>query len=243
MAPGVKLTDPKLEANSISGTEEVDWNEYDNRWDNLWKAGVKPGERWDQGFTHRMLKHLLENKEVNVSGLRTLVPGCGRGYDVVQFAASGAASSTGLEVSPIAVSEARSYINSLVGMDAIKESAHIVEGNFFTYEDPAGAFDVGYDLTFFCAMHPTMRATWASSWARLLKPQGLLVTLCFPVDPSKDPNMGPPFAVTPELYTEFLTAAGFVCERLTQIPEEMSHPSRAGKEWLGLWRRQPASSM
>lgn len=38
-----------------------------------------------------------------------------------------------------------------------------VKGDFFEFKD---TFDVGYDYTLFCAVHPTMRATLVSSAQR-----------------------------------------------------------------------------
>jgi hypothetical protein len=65
---------------------------------------------------------------------------------------------------------------------------------------------------------------------------GELVTLIFPVDPEADPTLGPPFPVTPQLYEDLLLPAGFECIELKQVPDSLSHPARAGREWLGRWR-------
>ena len=110
--------------------------------------------------------------------------------------------------------------------------------------------------------------------------------MMFPVDPEKEG--GPPYAVSPELYTELLTpvgecgdrrwlvyamsitrqkrcrwavvsnkqgtgcgtvqrqsnrhtsvsAAGFTEISVEKVPDELSHPGRAGMEFLGRWRKQ-----
>lgn len=57
-------------------------------------------------------------------------------------------------------------------------------------------------------MHPSQRSAWAAGWARALKPGGLLLALVFPVDSNMDPNMGPPYPVTPQLYEQLLGPAG-----------------------------------
>lgn len=59
-----------------------------------------------------------------------------------------------------------------------------------------------------CALPPQARRAWAEAWGRHLAPGGTLVTLIFPVDPAADPNAGPPFPVTPELYEGLLLPAG-----------------------------------
>ena len=61
---------------------------------------------------------------------------------------------------------------------------------------------------FLCAMQPTMRQNWAAAWARHIRAGGQLVTLMFPVDPKRPRDEGPPFPLTPELYTELLTSHG-----------------------------------
>ena len=59
---------------------------------------------------------------------------------------------------------------------------------------------------FLCALPPEQREDWARGWARLIATGGELVTMMFPVDPEKEG--GPPYAVSPELYTELLTPVG-----------------------------------
>ena len=78
-------------------------------------------------------------------------------------------------------------------------------GDFF---EPGAAqpYDVGYDYTFFCALHPSKRHEWARMWHKWLAPSAKLVTLIFPIDASI--NEGPPWPVTPELYEHTLSAAG-----------------------------------
>lgn len=64
--------------------------------------------------------------------------------------------------------------------------------------------------SFGCAMHPTQRASWAAGWARAIAPGGHLLAIVFPVDAKMDPNFGPPYPVTPDLYKSLLEPAG-VC--------------------------------
>ena len=109
--------------------------------------------------------------------------------------------------------------------------ASVQQGDFFAWK---GQYDIGYDYTFFCALHPDMRKDWAAAWKGLLKPGGLLITLIFPVDPER--HTGPPWPVTPEMYTEHL-GDGFKLLRMEKVPEDRSHKGREGKEYLALWER------
>lgn len=56
------------------------------------------------------------------------------------------------------------------------------------------------------ALHPGMRADWAASWARLLRPGATLACLAFPIDPER--GTGPPWPVTPQQYKDLLLPAG-----------------------------------
>lgn len=66
--------------------------------------------------------------------------------------------------------------------------------------------EVGYDYTFLCALHPTMRGDWARTWGKLIKPGGCLVTLEFPIRP--DDKTGPPWPVSHQIYTDLLGPLG-----------------------------------
>lgn len=64
-----------------------------------------------------------------------------------------------------------------------------------------------------------------------------MVTLLYPVDPNADPNIGPPFPISPELYKSLLLYA-FELQRMEAVPHQLSHEGRAGKEHLGVWIRR-----
>ncbi|XP_028100614.1 probable thiol methyltransferase 2 isoform X3 [Camellia sinensis] len=76
--------------------------------------------------------------------------------------------------------------------------------DFFTWR-PTELFDLIFDYTFFCAIEPDMRSAWASQMRDLLKPDGELITLMFPVS---DHVGGPPYKVSVADYEEFLNPIG-----------------------------------
>jgi SAM-dependent methyltransferase len=215
---------------------------YDSQWINHWREGVNPGTRWDAGKCSPILAQLIANKELNVVNKRVLVPGCGRGYDVFCFAQAGAAAAVGLDLSQEAVAEAEEEkVRVLSAHPAAAAQSELVSGSFFEYEHQSRKqFDVGYDYTFLCALHPDMRRDWAQAWSRLLAPGGELITLIFPVGPGFVGN--PPWQVSPELYQELLLPAGFEQVVLEPVPAGLSHKGREGREWLGRWRRTGSSS-
>lgn len=221
----------------------VDWGTYHRRWNDIWDAGLSPGEGFDATKSSPALIDAIESGRVDVKGKRAFVPGCGRGYDVITLAQAGASSSVGLDYSNRAVEDARQYTSSQRLPTDVTARLRIDQGDFFSYSDPAGPFDVGYDYTFLCALHPSMRSDWATAWKRLLQPGGRLITMIFPVDPAMDVSkgyQGPPWPVTPEVYRDLLQQQqGFKCVYLEPVPPHLSNPSkRAGKEYLGIWERQ-----
>jgi hypothetical protein len=130
-------------------------------------------------------------------------------------------------------SVANEYVGEQLVAQHIPGQASVQQGDFFAWK---GEYDIGYDYTFFCALHPDMRKDWGLRWKGLLKPGGLLITLIFPViDPERQTMTGPPWPVTPEMYTEHLD--GFKLLRMEKVPENRSHKGREGKEYLALWER------
>lgn len=125
--------------------------EYERRWEGFWSKGLKIGDKWDVGCASLALEELLEAERKadaaggetiigNLKGKRVLVPGCGRGYDVVSFVEKGAEKAVGLELAPSAVAAAEEHV-AILG--EAKNAAAICEGNFFTWESDEEPFDVG----------------------------------------------------------------------------------------------------
>ncbi|EFN58584.1 hypothetical protein CHLNCDRAFT_140753 [Chlorella variabilis] len=183
------------------------------------------------------LAHALASGDVSVAGKRVLVPGCGRGYDVVEFARSGAQYTAGLELVPQAQQEAANYVAGQLSEEG-GARAQVFVGDFFKWQhESVPSWDVGYDYTFMCALHPTMRPDWAAAWARYLaQPGSQLVCLAFPLN--SDSETGPPWAVTVQQYKDLLRPHGFVCEREEPVPPERSHAGRGGRECMLVFSRQ-----
>jgi len=220
--------------------------EYSKRWEILWNGGnedfevkngdggiLKPGQSFDAGKSAPHLTDFLQQKGLgDVEQKTVLIPGCGRGYDVVSFVKYGASDVTGLEIAPTAVASATVLLDTELKGD-LRKRARVVPGDFFS---PSGdtKYDIGYDYTFFCAIHPSMREGWAQSWSKHLKSGGTLVTSIFP-DFEDRSITGPPWPVWPDLYKEVLDTAGFTLRSLEKVDEGKSHSGRGGKEWLAVW--------
>lgn len=91
-------------------------------------------QKFDLGQVAPSLQALLSSGQLDVKGKRCLVPGCGRGYDVAAFAASGASASVGLEISASATKDANCYLGeALGGRPEVAACATVTEGNFFEW--------------------------------------------------------------------------------------------------------------
>ncbi|KAL5718913.1 methyl halide transferase [Ranunculus cassubicifolius] len=190
-------------------------------WEKCWEQELTP---WDLGKPTPILIRLLESGKLPNG--RVLVPGCGTGYDV-EAIASEERYVVGLDVSEIAVTKARELFSSSRNAD------HFVflKEDFFNWH-PTSLFDLIFDYTFFCAIEPSMRPAWASRVHNLLKPDGELITLMFPID---DIVGGPPYKVSVADYEEVLRPLGF--KALSVIDNELAVGLRKGREKLGRWKR------
>ncbi len=206
-------------------------------WEEHWAESNTP---WDQGKPAPALVKLvreLTQRPDYVRGGQALVPGCGAGYDVFCLAEAGFAAS-GLDIAP----SARARFAAAREEASLKEGtepgeAQLITADFFqaTAKELRAPYDFIWDYTFYCAIDIEMRGAWSTRMLELLKPNGILATLLFPVDPERPKDQGPPFALDPEEVTRALTPQW---ERVQFEKVTESHPNRENKEWLALWKRR-----
>ncbi|GAB7355604.1 hypothetical protein MBLNU459_g6332t1 [Dothideomycetes sp. NU459] len=162
---------------------------------------------------------------------RALVPGCGRGYDVLLLASHGF-DAVGVEGAATAVAAAREGARGHEDRDEYgvwdeqvgRGEARFVLGDWFedgwveevaaggggdgaAEREEDGGWDLIYDYTFFCALPPPLRPRWAARMAQLLSPTGVLVCLEFPTYKPVSAG-GPPWAVRPAYYVAYLSKPG-----------------------------------
>ncbi|KAL7413338.1 S-adenosyl-L-methionine-dependent methyltransferase [Mrakia frigida] len=180
-------------------------------WEKLWKATTTP---WDKGFANPPLVALLEKvpQEVKMpekgqAGIRTLVAGCGRGYDVEAFSRLGGWDSWGLDLSETAIEEAKSWYSSLPTPSTPIGPVSFHALDFFTFDLPSGAFNLAFDNTFLCALPPSLRSAWGTRYAALLpSPGSLLITRAYPLMDAAEmaKGTGPPWGLNMEIYQTLL---------------------------------------
>ncbi|XP_044498133.1 probable thiol methyltransferase 2 [Mangifera indica] len=212
--PGVKKIQQLIHQPSSSDT---------SHWEKCWEEGATP---WDLGKPTPIVVHLHQLGALPKG--RALVPGCGTGYDVVAMACP-ERYVVGLEISDIAVNKAKELSSSFPNANYIT----ILKADFFTW-CPTELFDLIFDYTFFCAIEPEMRSVWAQKISNLLKPDGELITLMFPIS---DHVGGPPYKVSVSDYEEVLHSVGFQAASI--VDNELAVGPRKGREKLGRWKRCP----
>ena len=191
-------------------------------WDARYVAGDTP---WDKGGAHPALVARLQ--EIPLTG-RVLVPGCGAGHDVRAIAAQGAESVLGLDVSPTALSRARSFPKA--GNECYQE------GDFLTGNAvPTGSFDVLFEHTCLCAIPPERRADYVRAAATALRDGGLLLAVFFTNPENPEPH-SPPFRCDLAEMALLFNKDFEMLETSTAIP---TYSEREGRETLCLLRKKP----
>lgn len=193
-----------------------------NNWDNTWKEGVTP---WDIGSVTPVLQDLIDDGKLPQG--RALVPGCGSGHDVLALA------SENRRVVGLDISET---VNKIAQKNAAENPSgkwvEFVVADFFDYK-PEASFNLIFDYTFFCAIHPSLRPNWAAKMADLLAHDGELITLIFPVG---EFDGGPPYSVSVKSYEEVLNPHGFTMT--SHEDNKLALAPRKGREEIACWTRK-----
>ncbi|XP_022925292.1 probable thiol methyltransferase 2 isoform X1 [Cucurbita moschata] len=199
-------------------------DDHTGGWETCWEQGLTP---WDLGQPTPVISHLCAMGDLPNG--RALVPGCGSGYDVVQMASS-ERYVIGLDISNNAIQKARELSSS---SPKIRYFSFLKE-DFFSWR-PKELFDLIFDYTFFSAIEPAMRVAWGQQMQMLLKPNGELITLMFPID---NHIGGPPYKVSVSDYEDVLLPLGFKAVLIKD--NEHAIPPRKGREMIGRWKRSLA---
>ena len=180
-------------------------------WDTRYRDGVTP---WDAGGVPPRLVRWLAAQP---AGRRVLVPGCGSGYEVRQFAEHGD-DVLGIDFSDAALERAR------------KLALPVRKADFFALDERP--FDVVYERTFLCALPRPRWPDWSARIAMLVRPGGLLAGFFF----FDDNERGPPFGISMPALRTLLEPAFRLLED-EAVPAEQSVPVLSGKERWQVWRR------
>lgn len=187
-------------------------------WEERYRVEDMP---WDKGAASPGLEDFLAARSELARG-SVLVPGCGSGHDVREFARHGFRA-VGLDLAPSALRLAREKTKA-AGM-----SAEFQPGDFLA-DQPNELFDWVFEHTCFCAINPTRRDEYVQAVLRWLKPRGQFLAVNYLIEDVE----GPPFGTTrEEVVTRFSPHFEMVQE---WVPR--SFPNREGLERMFWWRRK-----
>ncbi len=113
---------------------------------------------------------------------RMLVPGAGRAYEAEFLHRAGWPQVLVADLAPAALAALQARVPDF-------PADHLLLADFFDLQ-PAPPFDLIVEQTFFCALDPALRPSYARQCARLLRPGGKLVGLLFDTEFTQP---GPPF--------------------------------------------------
>ena len=194
-------------AEKINGYTQEDWQRHYDEGD----LG------WDLGQVAPPFIRLFESNAI-LPG-KTLVPGCGRGHEVIYLAENG------FEVTAVDYSSgAVNHLKSTVQERKLK--CKVLHMDFFGIDSTHnGVYDLLIEQTFFCAISPEQRPFYVSTVARALKQGGMLAGLFY----HTGKEGGPPFNTTREDILKHFSDS-FEVQQLSK--SEDSAEQRKNKEWL-----------
>ena len=183
-----------------------------------WQRHYDEGDLgWDLGQVAPPFIRLFESNII-LPG-KTLVPGCGRGHEVIYL------TENGFEVTAVDYSSgAVNHLKSTVQERKLK--CKVLHMDFFGIDSAHnGVYDLLIEQTFFCAISPEQRPSYVSTVARALKQGGMLAGLFY----HTGKEGGPPFNTTREDILKHFSDL-FEIQQLSK--SEDSVEQRKNKEWL-----------
>jgi SAM-dependent methyltransferase len=133
---------------------------------------------WDLGTISPPLQAYID--QLTNKNIAILIPGCGNAYEAEYLIRNGFTNITLLDVSLLLVDKLRSKFENTTGIKIILQ-------NFFEY---SGSFDLIFEQTFFCALHPSLRQEYVKKAHELLNPGGRLVGVLFDRFFAENPPFG-----------------------------------------------------
>jgi len=141
----------------------------------FWQQRFESGQTaWDRGEAHPQLHAWLAQGLIR-PGQTVLVPGCGRGHELLALGRAGV-TALGLDYTPAAVAQAQARLHAAGPLAA---SAQVQQADVLVWQ-PQGASeqpDVVYEQTCLCALHPDHWTSYAAQLHRWLPQGGHLLAL------------------------------------------------------------------
>lgn len=137
-------------------------------WDQRYASGETP---WVLRKIPHTLRSFLKKRPTRK---RILIPGCGTDHGVIKAFADAGFEVTAIDFSPVALAETKKALGNF----GPGRTGRIIRADFFK-SDFGKRFDLVYERTFLCAMHPRKWTGYAKRVAELLRPGGKLIGIFF----------------------------------------------------------------
>jgi len=167
---------------------------------------------WDLGEIATPIKEYID--QLDNKDIRILIPGAGNSYEAEYFFNNGFKNIYVIDIATTPLNNIKERIPKF-------PQSQLIAGNFFNLEM---TFDLIIEQTFFCALDPDFRPTYAKKMNDLLKEKGKLVGLMFDAPLYTE---HPPFGGTQDEYLNYFDPY-FVINVMELATNSVS--SRLGRE-------------
>ena len=142
------------------------------------KRYVKSQTGWDIGYVSSPLKTHID--QIEDKSIKILIPGAGNSYEAQYLWEQGFKN---VYVADIAIQPLENLKDRVIDFP----EKHLLHCDFFELNN---SFDLIIEQTFFCALNPVLRKSYAHKMSELLNQNGKIVGLLFDFELT---NSGPPF--------------------------------------------------
>ena len=148
----------------------------------FWNSCYAEGKTgWDRGDVHPALTRWIKNGCLSPCSI--IVPGCGRGHEVLSLAEQGF-DVTAIDIANEPVQHLRKKLSGH------ETNSLVVQQSIFEFR-PEQSVEAVYEQTCLCAINPTERSQYEEAAFQWLQPAGKLFVLF--AQKSNSPDEGPPF--------------------------------------------------
>jgi SAM-dependent methyltransferase len=182
-------------------------------------------ERYSSGETPWVVHHIPAALEAFLRKAKpgtVLIPGCGNNYEIVRAFDAAGFVVTAIDFSPVAVEQAKAELGWL--------GERLFVADFFQHDFRTTCFDLVYERTFLCALHPSRWNEYGKRVANILRPTGLLAGI-FYYGEEPDP---PPYPLSVERMVEIF-GKDFRLRKSEPVTDSL--PIFAGQEKWQEWER------
>jgi SAM-dependent methyltransferase len=196
---------------------------FDSAWPDFWNQRYASGETpWTLHAIPAALCSFVKRRRRRGT---VLIPGCGTDLEVFQFFQTAGFEVTAIDFSSVAVAQTRKALRNFDGQ--------IIRGDFFKF-DFQNRFDLIYERTFLCALHPRRWSQYAKRVAQLLRPRGKLAGIFFY---GKEPEP-PPYPLSEARAAQIF---GKYFRLIRDVKVSDSVPMFAGMERWQEWQLRPGA--